>query len=500
MNLGYKQSAFILIIISTLVRIFLASQLEFGNDEVYYWLYAKYPGLSHFDHPPFVGFFIQFFTFNLFFKNELVIRLAAIIPASVSMYLVFLIGSYIRDYKTGFISVLLYNISIYGFIISGLFILPDAPLLLFWLLSFYFLIQALPKVPSNNSRLKLFLGFFFIGCAIYSKYQAIFLLFGVALYVVFINRDWLKDWSLYVSLLLPVVFILLIVLWNYNNDFISYTFHNDRVSLVSLKFNRHSFLRELLGQVLYNNPYVYVMIIVMFIGIIRKKFTIHREFLWMFLLFSLPLIFVTLYVSLYRDTLPHWSGLSYITILPLLAVFLERKEGIERKLKIGFVCFTALCILASFWVNYGWFSPKVENINKEAYGRNNAVLDMYGWKQASKKVTNFLIKEKLNNLPIVSDKWFPAAHIDYYIARRNNMNVYGVGELTDIHKYYWVNKELPTIENKKEYLYITDSRNFRNPEDVYINKYQEYKLLQVFPINRGGQVVKNVFLYLLTKD
>ncbi|CAM1362454.1 ArnT family glycosyltransferase [Tenacibaculum xiamenense] len=497
--MDYKKAVLLLIGVSTFARIILANQLEFGNDEVYYWLYAKYPDLSHFDHPPFVGFFIQFFTFDLFFDSELAIRLAAILPASISMYLVFLIGSYIGDERTGFISVLLYNISIYGFIISGLFILPDAPLLLFWLLSFYCLVQALPKVPAKNSRLKLFLGFFFIGCAIYSKYQGVFLLLGVLLYIIFINKDWLKDWSLYVALIFPISFIALIVLWNYNNDFISYSFHNDRVSLFSFKFNRHSFLREWLGQILYNNPYVYVMIIFMFIGILKKKFTIQREYLWMFLFFSLPLIFVTLYLSLFRDTLPHWSALSYITILPLLAVFLERKKKLARNLKIGFTFFVMLCLLASVWINNGWFSSQKGNTNKEMYGRNDAILDMYGWEQASKKVSNYLMDKKLLNLPIVSDKWFPAAHIDYYLARPNNMNVYGIGELKNIHKYYWINKQRPSIKNNEEFLYITDSRNFRSPKEVYQDKYQEYKLLEVFPISRNNQVVKNVFLYLLIK-
>ena len=82
-----------------MLRLFLAGNLEFGNDEVYYWLYAKYPDLSHFDHPPMVGFFIQFFTGNLYFDSEFFIRLAAIIPTSINMYVVFLIGSYIKSGK-----------------------------------------------------------------------------------------------------------------------------------------------------------------------------------------------------------------------------------------------------------------------------------------------------------------------------------------------------------------------------------------------------------------
>ena len=112
-SLNYKKQTLLLIFFSTLLRIFLGVNLEFGNDEVYYWLYAKYPAVSHFDHPSMVGFFIQFFTANLLFDSELCIRLAAIIPSSISMYVLFLIANYLKDEKAGFITVLLYIIHIW---------------------------------------------------------------------------------------------------------------------------------------------------------------------------------------------------------------------------------------------------------------------------------------------------------------------------------------------------------------------------------------------------
>ena len=327
-----------------------------------------------------------------------------------------------------------------------------------------------------------------------------FLLLGVALYVVFVNRNWLKDWSLYVALLFPVFFISLIVLWNYNNDFISYTFHNNRVSLFSFKFNKNSFLREWLGQVLYNNPYIYTMLLVMMSRLIRKKFAVQKEVLWIFLFFSLPLIFTTLYLSLFRDTFPHWSGLSYITLLPLLALFINRQKNSVRNLKIGFAVFAILCVFTSFIINEGWFLPKQQYEKKELYGRNDVTLDMYGWEKVALSIADFLKKEKLTHLPIVSDKWFPAAHIDYYIAHTNHMNVYGIGGLNAIHKYYWINKKLPSIDHKKNHLYITDSRNYRHPKKVYSKNYQKFQLLKTFPIKRNHETVKFVFLYKLTKN
>ena len=43
---------FILLAVSEIMRAFFAGFVELGNDEVYYLTYARFPALSHFDHPP----------------------------------------------------------------------------------------------------------------------------------------------------------------------------------------------------------------------------------------------------------------------------------------------------------------------------------------------------------------------------------------------------------------------------------------------------------------
>ncbi|MFV0248593.1 MAG: ArnT family glycosyltransferase [Tenacibaculum sp.] len=499
-KITYKKASIALILLSTFVRLFLAAKLEFGNDEVYYWLYAKYPDISHFDHPPFIGFFIQFFTFNLFFDSELAIRLSAVIPASINMFIIFLIAKNIKDERLGFLAVILYNLNIYGLVISGTFILPDSPLLLFWLLSFYFLMQALPLNPSKENRKKLLLAFVFIGCALYSKYQAVFLLLGVVLYVVFINRKWLKERVFYLAFLFPTVAVALIFYWNFQNNFISYKFHNNRVALFSLSFNKDSFLQELIGQCLYNNPYIFVLFIGMLFAVLKKKFTVQKQILGLFFLFSLPLIFTTIYLSLYKSTLPHWSGVSYINILPLLALYIHRKKNIIRNSLIGLLFLYIVLVFASFEINKGWFLPVEQNASKELLGRKDPLMDIYGWKQASDKLSSYLENSGLKQLYIVCNKWYPAAHIDYYIARPNSMKVYVVGDLHKIHKYHWINNSLANTKTQKEFLYITDSRNYQHPAEVYTDKYKEYELLKSFPITRNNKVVKWFFLYKLLKD
>ncbi|WP_299839584.1 glycosyltransferase family 39 protein [uncultured Tenacibaculum sp.] len=497
-QLNYKRIVIIVILISTFLRIYLGNSLEFGNDEVYYWLYAKYPDISHFDHPPMVGLFIQFFTLDLFFDTEVTIRLAAIIPISLSMYVLFLIGKYLKDEKVGLVSVLLYNIHIYGFVIAGTFILPDAPLVFFWLLSFYFFIQVLPKEPDRKLYPKLLLAFLFSGLAIYSKYQAIYLVFGVSLFIVVKNKQWLKKSVFYLGFIFPILAISMIFYWNYLNDFISYKFHGGRVSFFGFRFNKISFLREILGQFVYNNPYIIVVFVLMLIALKKKRFQLTSKTTFIFLSCSLPLILTTIYLSISRNTLPHWSGISYLTLLPLLAVFLSEKKRIIKKLTIGMLSFFILLIFVSVMINTGFLLPENTSKTKERLGRKDAILDMYGWEQASEKISEIFLKHNLTDLPIITNRWYPAAHIDYYIARPNKMKVYGVGTLKDIHKYYWINKQYPALENRV--LYITDSRNFKNPYKLYSKEYSKIEMLETVPIIRGNHIVKYIFLYELTKD
>ncbi|PIY30880.1 MAG: hypothetical protein COZ08_10410, partial [Bacteroidetes bacterium CG_4_10_14_3_um_filter_42_6] len=134
-------------VLSALVRGIIASVIELGNDEVYYRLYAMYPDWSHFDHPLMVGSVIQFFSLNLLFTNELFIRMGSIVFGTINLWLMFQIGKTIRDERTGFIAALLYTSSVYGFIITGIFILPDTPQGLFWLWSLYLMMKTLPGCP-----------------------------------------------------------------------------------------------------------------------------------------------------------------------------------------------------------------------------------------------------------------------------------------------------------------------------------------------------------------
>ena len=85
----YGSYVILLIIISTIIRGFLAATLELGNDEVYYVLYARFPDWSHFDHPLMVGLVIQLFSLDLLFESEFFIRLSSIIFGAFNIWVIY---------------------------------------------------------------------------------------------------------------------------------------------------------------------------------------------------------------------------------------------------------------------------------------------------------------------------------------------------------------------------------------------------------------------------
>jgi len=192
-----------LIFISTAVRIFLAAIFELSNDEVYYWLYARYPDWSHYDHPPMVGLLIQISTFNLHFDAPFFIRFGSVLLSALNTWIIYKTGKLLGGKDAGWIAALLYTSSLYTSLIAGVFILPDSPQLFFILLGQWFYLQAFSEKSYFGSVRVLFpLAGLFYALAMSSKYHSIFFVAAVAFYGWFIDKRWRVSKSFNLSILI----------------------------------------------------------------------------------------------------------------------------------------------------------------------------------------------------------------------------------------------------------------------------------------------------------
>ncbi len=503
-----NRAMLVLLLFSLAIRAFLAAFLEFGNDEVYYWTYALYPDISHFDHPPMVGYLIQLTTFNLALDSEFFIRLGSVLLGTLNTWLVFLIGKNLRDPLTGFYAALLYTASIYAFVIAGIFILPDTPQLTFWLVTIWLLLRSVTGDISRQAKGYLMLAGLTTGMALLSKYTSAFLLSGTFLYLLFHNRKWFGKPELYLSVLMAILFFTPVLIWNWNNDFISFTFQGDRVSIFDSGLRGDYFFTELGGQILYNNPVNFILGLIAIIAFFRGKMSIDRDKGRLLLWIALPLIILFLFFSLFRATLPHWTGPAWTTIILFSAVYL-RDHGLRKGRERMFPAFiTASLAVLILVLAMGVLQVRAgllyhdRHEQPEQLGKSDVSLDMYGWRQLAGEFRQVVEDEKeLQHIdpfsPVISHRWFPAANIDYYLASPLDIRVLGIGDLGSLHKYVWITGERGGFELGMDAWYIAVSRDFKDPLPMYGPYFDEVVPARIIPITRNGRHVMNAFVYYL---
>ena len=504
----FKRLTFILIAVSTAVRIIIASVTELGNDEAYYWTYALFPSLSYFDHPPMVGLLVWFTTLGTSLHHEFFVRLGAVIAGSINIWLIYKTGEYIKDSKTGFYASLLYVSSLYGSIISGTFILPDSPQTVFWILTLYLFIKSILKKPEEpRSKLNLLLAGITAGLAMLCKYHSVFLWIGGVSYMIFYNRTWFKRKELYISLLMTLILFSPVLIWNYTTDFISFKFHSGRVGLFSGGINFNTFLQEILGQIFYNNPVNFILIIFAIIALIKVKFEIKKEYKTLLFLTGLPIIILFLFFSLTRSTFPHWSAPGYFSLILICAIWLSSKninKPVPVSVIISLALLSVIIICGVLIVNYGIINlTKDGNKDVTKSGDKDVTLEMYGWKQIGKGFKEIHEKNITAgimpvNAPIFSSKWYTAAHIDYYAAGPLNLETYALGPVIDIRNYFFVNMKRNSINRSLKGYYITTSHDYKDPHEIIpIAGFEITGKADTIKVYRNNIIAEYAFVYKL---
>jgi hypothetical protein len=424
--------------------------------------------------------------------------------SSASIWVLFYLVKKMFSFRAAYIAVFLFTASIYFNIISGLFILPDTPLIFFILLALYFVYPSvLSTNPSRKDHMGMILFGVFAGLALLSKYTAIFTWIGILLYILVKNRIWMRKRSFYFSLLLSFILMTPVIYWNISNHFISFAFHASRVGLNNSPFHNSSFYEFNLGQFFYQNPILFFVFILSLISLFKKGFLKISNTDFLLVCLSFPLILISVFFALFMNVLPHWSGPAFIGVLILCSDWLSRlfephPQQVKAYILSANVFFLIILITVCLQIDYGLFytSPKEKTVNKT--GEHDPSLDMYGWNQVRAKFHQFLQKEGIreedySKVKILSNKWFPAAHLDYYVAQPLHIDLVVTGKLWDAHKYYWINQKRKISAGDKLF-YITSSQDFYDPQYLAI-KFARIVPQDTIRVFRNGKNVKDLFIY-----
>lgn len=500
-----------LIFIATALRLLLASQLELANDEVYYWTYALFPDLSHFDHPPMVGFLAQIFTSNLFFTDDFFLRLGSIVLSAASTWTIFCIGRKVKNELAGLYAAFLYTSSIYCSIVSGFSLIPDAPQVFFWLLSLNAALDVLPVVKiTNEHRIKMLSIGVSAGLAMLSKYHSVFIWIGILLYLLFQNRKWLWDYSLYASGIISLLVFSPVIIWNVKNDFVSFTFHGDRVA-PAFEIRPDYFFKEIGGQIAYHNPLNIILIGIALLALAKRKLLLDSSFKWILLFNAIPLWLLFTGFSVFRSTLPHWSGPAFLSLIVISAVYwsdrISSKQFSEsntiRPLRMLLPSYFLAFLLtaALFLVNYSPF-PLGKQSDIQNFGEYDFTQDMFGYDQIEAAFKRIAAREESTGgmekgSGLISNRWFPGTHLDFYVAQPHQRKLFLIGNLNEIHKYFWINEKRGGLQRGKDYYHIAVSNYYKNPTEAFGNYFGTIEPLDTVRIKRAGETMRYAFFYRL---
>lgn len=491
------------IIAVSLLKVIIASSIALGNDEVYYWTYALNLEWNYFDHPPFVGWLIRITTVNLQIHHELAVRFGAIASSAIGTLIVFKTGKLLLNNRVGWYAVLLYTSSFYCSIIAGTFILPDSPQMVFWLWSIYLLIKITRSINENLPTLNLWCWFgFATGLCIMCKVHGLFIWFAVLLLALLTNRKFFLQKGLYIAMFISLIMVSPVIIWNLQHHFITYTYHSDRVNFFHSGINLLAFAREIAGEIFYNNPVVFFMAWAGLFGLFRQKNQRIKSEINVLLFCALPLIGTLIFLSVFRDTLPHWSGPAYTCLIFLSALKLESFPAPKAKFiiitSLGFFLIVIATALPLINFYKGTFSPNKDTMH---FGKGDPTLDLYGWKETGKIVDSVYRSEQLSGNTVhtmIITKWFPAAHLDFYVGNQTGLNTYGIGEIYDLHQYYWSNRFKQKLANGDNAYYIVPSNLYDEKDLDFAKKhFKNCSVPLILPILRNGSLCKNILIFKL---
>ena len=221
MLINYPVLMWLLISVTTILRLLVIGQIGLGDDEAHYWAYAQNPALSYFDHPPLVGYIIKYSTM-LFGANEFAVRLSAVLLFFLTCVIIYKLAKKMFGEKIAFWSVFVLNATPVFSFLGSVLIIPDAPLAFFWVLFIYIFWS----IIESGKKIHWYLLGVVLGFAMLSKYNAFLLPISSAIFLIFSkeHRFWFKQKEPYLAILIASIMTLPVVIWNAQNGWATFGF------------------------------------------------------------------------------------------------------------------------------------------------------------------------------------------------------------------------------------------------------------------------------------
>lgn len=342
-------------------------------DEAYYWIWSQNFDWGYYSKPPMIAWVISIAT-SLFGDGSLVMKSVSILIYPLTAIIIFLTTKTLFDERTALYAGLLFfttpAVSLSSFIIS-----TDVVLLLFWSLTLYTFILA---IKYNKLHYWILAGVFG-GLGLLSKYNMILFVVSALLYLIFssTHRHILTNRNFYLTLGVALVVFLPNLLWNYNNEFISFV-HLHEISQVEKEFFHFDKLFEFLGaQFGVFGPVSFAVLVYLLATVYRHKQ--DDKFLMLFWFSAVFLGVISLQAFLAR-AFANWAAPTYVAASILVAYYLIQKEKVKL---LKWAVAINLVLMGTIY----HYESLMQVAGIELHKKNDPYARIKGWKEFGQEIS-----------------------------------------------------------------------------------------------------------------
>jgi 4-amino-4-deoxy-L-arabinose transferase-like glycosyltransferase len=331
----YHRLAVIILLSGLLVRLVIALFLYPGFDEAYYYLYTLHPDWSYFDHPPLVGFTTGIGIWLTGIVSQLTMRLGTLFLYTLSLIFLYLSALQLYNLQIAINTLAIASAIPIFQVVFGMMNLPDTPLIFFWSLTLWLASQEFFAYRVYQPSYRLSLICLTVGLACLGKYHGFILGFGLLGFCLYSrqHRAALRSRWLWLGLPLFILAISPILVWNYQQDWVSFRFQSGR-AVPNTGYHLDRLLVIFGVELLYLFPTFGLPLVW---AMVRATIQQVRDFKWrssllspslnpdwelekraFILWLSLPLVLGFTLISGYQQILPGWKMPGYWTATILL--------------------------------------------------------------------------------------------------------------------------------------------------------------------------------------
>jgi 4-amino-4-deoxy-L-arabinose transferase-like glycosyltransferase len=477
----------LVILAGALFRLGWGAAMETSNDEAYHYLYTTHADLSYFDHPPMTAWVAEAGLFLCGgWVHPVSLRLGFVLVFAAASWVLARWTSRSFGPWAGVYAAALLNVSGY-YAAAGGFALPDVPSLFFSLLTMWALTEALVAQPGRFVPW-VWVGLAF-GCALLSKYYAVFLPAAAVLYVLVTpgGRRVLLSPGPYVAVAIGFAMFAPVLVWNAANGWASFRFQSGRA--VGTGFSPAGVAAFTLGPVLYLLPWVwYPLISALAVRVRHFRSTAGTERL-IVCLSVVPLCFFAV-VACNRWVLLHWAIIGFLPLYPLagakLAEFAETAPRWVRRWMTFMVAAVVVGAVVGFaHARFGVFQSSFEG--------KDPLTDISGWESVADELKARGIVGRPNTF-IFTSKWFQSGQLAFAIREANPVLCYSPGDARGF--AFWSRPD--EWVGWDGYLVTTETTDWE--AQMVAPYFTRVKKVAEFPMTRGGAPFRTVKVWKCVKQ